>query len=251
MLAITQQPYLTPLAAHALIPAAWMVLDCETGDAPSEATAAALEAWKPPKNWKPATAEAKRGEIADRINSKAALLDASPILCVALKTDQIAVVLNGMSAESFEVPGWLVLPCCDEKGLLLALRAVLDQVVAADTVIVGHNLFGFDAGKLRNAFLRHRLRLPNALANFDQPMFDTMRQIRYFSMELADERFVSLDTVARVLGIPQPKQVINGADCPRLHKEGQYAVICTYCCIDMETTTRAYLLMSGQSAELE
>ena len=27
MLAITQQPYLTPLAAHALIPAAWMVLD--------------------------------------------------------------------------------------------------------------------------------------------------------------------------------------------------------------------------------
>lgn len=251
MLAIAQQPYLTPLAAHALIPATWMVLDCETGDAPSEATAAALEAWKPPKNWKPATAEAKRGEIADRINSKAALLDASPILCVALKTDQIAVVLNGMSAESFDIPGWLVMPCGDERGLLLSLRTLLDSIVGPETVIVGHNIYSFDAGKTRNGFLRHRLRLPVALAEPDQPMFDTMRQIRHFSAEFSDERYVKLDAVARVLGIPQPKQVINGADCPRLHKEGQYAVICTYCCIDVETTTRAYLLMSGQSAELE
>lgn len=250
MLAIAQQQPLTPLAAHAIIPPVWLVLDCETGDAPAEATAAALEAWKPPKNWKPATAEAKKGEIAEKINGKAALLDASPILCIALKTDRVAVILNGMSTEGFEVPGWLVLPCCDEKGLLLALRTILDQTVAADTVIVGHNVYGFDAGKLRNAFLRHRLRLPVALADFDQPMFDTMRQVRHYSMELADERFVSLDTVARVLGIPQPKQVINGQDCPRLHKEGQYAAICTYCCIDVETTTRAYLLMSGQSTEL-
>lgn len=236
---------------HMLMPAAYAVIDCETGDCPPAALDAAIGAWKPPKTWKPETVEAKRAERAEAISGKAALLDASPILCVALKTDRVAILLNGMSADTFDVPGWLVMPCGDERGLLLALRTLLDSSAQPSTVIVGHNLLGFDAGKIRNGFIRHRLRLPAALAEFDQPVFDTMRQIRYFSMENADERFVSLETVARVLGIPQPKQVITGADCPRLHREGRFAEICTYCCVDVATTERAYLLMTGQSAELE
>ena len=236
---------------HMLIPAAYTVIDCETGDCPPAALDAAIGAWNPPKNWKPETVEAKRAERAEAIRGKAALLDASPILCVALKTDRVAILLNGMSTSTFDVPGWLVMPCGDERGLLLALRTLLDSSAQPSTVIVGHNLLGFDAGKIRNGFIPVRSTLPAALAEFAQPVFDTMRQIRYFSMENADERFVSLDTVARVLGIPQPKQVITGADCPRLHREGQYAAICTYCCVDVATTERAYLLMTGQSAELE
>lgn len=236
---------------HMLEPARWLVLDCETGFAPQTAVDAALESWKPPKNWKESTAESKRKEIAEQACEKSSLLDAAPILCVALKTDRVAILLNGMSAESFDIPGWLVMPCGDERGLLLSLRTLLDSIVGPETVIVGHNIYSFDAGKTRNGFLRHRLRLPVALAEPDQPMFDTMRQIRHFSAEFSDERHVKLDAVARVLGIPQPKQVINGADCPKLHKEGRYTEICTYCCVDVATTERAYLLMSGQSAELE
>lgn len=235
---------------HMLEPAHYIVVDCETGFAPQSAIDEAMEGWKPPKNWKESTVESKRKEIAEQAVEKSSLLDAAPILCLALKTDRIAILLNGMSAENFEVPGWLVMPCGDERGLLMALRTLLDSIIAPETVIVGHNIYSFDAGKIRNGFLRHRLRLPVALAEPDQPMFDTMRQIRHFSAECADERYVKLDAVARVLGIPQPKQVINGQDCPKLHKEGQYAAICTYCCIDVETTARAYLLMSGQSSEL-
>lgn len=235
---------------HMLEPARYIVADCETGFASQTAIDAALEGWKPPKNWKPETAEAKRAEMAEKAVEKSSLLDASPILCLALKTDRVSILLNGMSADSFDVPGWLVMPCSDEKGLLLALRALLDSATGPDTVIVGHNL-SFDLPKARNAYLRHRLRLPLMLQSAEQPLFDTMRQVRHFSMENADERFVSLDTVARVLGIPQPKQVINGQDCPKLHRDGQYAAICTYCCLDVATTERAYLLMSGQSPELE
>lgn len=232
-------------------PALYAVLDCETGFPDQTAIDAALEGWKPPKNWKPETVAAKRAEVAEKVAEKSSLLDAAPILCVAIKTDRSSFILNGMSADAFDVPGWTVMPCGDERGLLLGFRFILDYLAGPETVLVGHNFCSFDAGKIRNAFLRHRLRLPVALAERDQPVFDTMRQIRYFSAEYADERFVSLDTVARVLGIPQPKQVIVGADCPRLHREGRFAEIGTYCCVDVVTTERAYLLMSGQSAELE
>lgn len=241
-----------PLApAQILAPARYAVLDCETGFPDQSAIDAALESWKPPKNWKPETVAAKRAEMSEKVAEKSALLDAAPIICVALKTDRGAILFNGMSADTFDVPGWAVMPCGDERGLLLGLRSILDYLAGPETVLVGHNFCSFDAGKSRNAFLRHRLRLPVALAERDQPVFDTMRQIRHFSAELSDERFVSLDTVARVLGIPMPKQVIDGADCPRLHREGRFAEIGTYCCVDVATTERAFLLMTGQSNELE
>jgi hypothetical protein len=243
---------MTPLTAHLMNPAPYIVLDLETGDAPAEAVEAAIAGWKAPSNWKPETVEAKKAERATKLNGKAALLDASPILCVAFKSDAMAVIFNGMDLSAPEVPGWMVLPCGDEAGLLNALRTVLDASAAPDTVLVGHNLVGFDLPKLRNAYIRHRMQLPLSLA-FDaelQPVYDTMRMIKYCSMENALEQFVSLDTVARVLGIPTPKAVITGADCPRLHRDGEFSVILTYCALDVATTERAYLLMTGQAQEL-
>lgn len=239
----------TPLTAHLLEPARYAVLDCETGDAPTEAIEAAIGAWKAPKTWKPETVAAKREEQAGKIADKASLLDASPILCLALKTDRMAVILNGMDESTYDIPGWLCLPCGNEHGLLIALRSILDAGTVECTTLVCHNA-KFDLPKLRNAYLRHRLKLPAALQDQDQPLFDTLREIRYFSMENADERFISLDTVARVLGIPSPKQVISGADCPRLHRDGEHGAILTYCALDVATTERAYLLMAGHAAEL-
>lgn len=231
--------------------ARWIVLDSETGFPSESSIQDAINEYKPPSNIKDAEKIASRkAEAEAKIRESSALLDASPIICIALKTDFCAIVFNGMSMDVLNIDGWLSMPCGDERGLLIALRAFLDAVSTDETVIVCHNS-NFDLPKARNGFLRHRLRLPFLLQFYGQPVFDTMRQIRYFSMENADERFVSLDTVARVLGIPQPKQVITGADCPRLHREGRFAEICTYCCVDVATTERAYLLMTGQSAELE
>jgi hypothetical protein len=80
---------------------------------------------------------------------------------------------------------------------------------------------------------------------------DTMSLIKRFSMELRDEKFISLDRVATVLNIEKPKQIITGADVPGLYRQGQYQAILTYCAIDTATTTRAYLLMTGQAPDLE
>lgn len=235
----------------------WVCLDLETGDAPETAIQAAVEAWKAPSNWKPETVTAKRQEAAEKIREKAALLDASPILCVAMATDTTRIVINGMGHEAPKIEGWHVLPAGDEEHLLLTLRNYLELIAGPQTAIVGHNIRGFDLPKLRQAYLRHRLRAPAVLAakvlDFEpqQQVIDTASLFRAFSMEHRDDFCPSLDAVAISLDITRPKGVISGADVPRLHREGRFTEIITYCAIDAAVTARAYQLMSGSANDLQ
>lgn len=235
----------------------FIVLDLETGDAPAEAVAAALESWKAPSNVKDAAKiEARRQEAAAKIAEKAALLDASPILCVALQFDYSRVVLNGMDATAPTIEGWPVIPCQDERGLLLVLRAWLDSNTGPETTIVGHNIRNFDLPKLRQAYVRHKLKLPAILKprlkdEERAETVDTAALFKAFSTEHRDDFCPSLDTVAASFGIPRPKQHMTGADCPRLFREGEFATILTYCAVDVATTARAYQLMTGTAPDLE
>jgi hypothetical protein len=237
-------------------PAAWLVLDLETGDAPDEAVTAALGAWKPPANVKdPEKIEARRLEAMEKIRERAALLDASPILCVALKTDRLNIVLNGMNGDLPAIEGCDVWPCQNEHGLLLALRVLLDENTNPQTVIVGHNVRNFDLPKLRQAFIRHGLKLPEILKprlrdEERAEIVDTAHLFKSFSMEHRDDFCSSLDTVAATLGIPRPKDVISGADVPRLHRAGEYTAILTYCAVDCACTARAYQLMTSAAPDL-
>lgn len=253
MLATEQTPItlLAPLA-----PAAFVCLDLETGDAPPEAIAEAIAAWKAPGNWKPETVEAKRKEAAERIIEKAALLDASPIICVVLQTDRSRMILNGMDGSKPDIDGWPVVPCCNERGVLHALRSWLNACTTSETLIVGHNIRSFDLPKLRHAYVRHSLRLPEILrpklrAEEKAETVDTAALFKAFSMEHRDDFCPSLETVAASFGIPRPKQHMSGADCPRLYREGQIKTVLTYCAVDVATTSRAYQLMTAQAADLE
>lgn len=246
MIAAPQTAHVVTLTQTA--PAArFVVLDLETGDAPEEAIEAALIAWKPPANVKkPETIEAKRVEAAERIRERAALLDASPILCVGVHSDREAVMFNGMGECALELAGWSAQHAPDERGMLTALAAWLDAHTDELTTLAGHNIRNFDLPKLRNAFVRHRLPLPRCLRpreDGSQPVTDTMTLFKAFSMEHRDDFAVSLDTVAAAFGIPRPKQVISGAEVPRLHAAGQVAEILTYCAIDVDATTEIYRLM--------
>lgn len=242
--------------AAPLAPAAYIVLDLETGDAPPEAIADVINGWKAPSNWKSETVEAKRKEAAEKIIEKAALLDASPILCVALQTDRARLILNGMDASVPDIDGWPVVPCVNERGLLVTLRAWLDASATPETLIVGHNIRAFDLPKLRHAFIRHSLRLPEILKprlrdEAKAETVDTATLFKAFSMEHRDDFCPSLDTVAASFGIPRPKQHMNGADCPRLYAEGQIQTVLTYCAVDVATTTRAYQLMTSTAPDIE
>ena len=237
--------------------AEFICLDIETGDAPAEAVAAAIADWKAPANVKdPEKIEARRQEAIAKFNGKAALLDASPVLCVALQSDRSRLVFNGMDASTPVIDGWPVSPCGDERGLLLALRAWLDANTGPETVIVGHNLRAFDLPKLRGAYVRHGLKLPAILKprlrdEERAETVDTAALFKAFSMEHRDDFCPSLDTVAASFGIPRPKQHMTGADCPRLFHEGQVQTVLTYCCVDTATTARAYQLMTSTAPDLE
>jgi hypothetical protein len=234
----------------------YVVLDLETRNADETAIQAAIAAWKAPSNWKESTVENKRKEAAERIRERAALLDASPIICATIKTPRSAIILNGMDHTSPHIEGWQVIPCGDEKQLLLALRRWLNTSTINETIVVGHNVSSYDLPKVRNAYLRNLLALPGILkpaigsTEIAATVVDTMRLYRAFSMEHHDSLFISLDTVADGLGIPKPKGVINGADVPRLYRAGQFETIMVYSAIDCEVTARAFLLMTNLAENL-
>lgn len=253
MFATTSQPItiVSPLAA-----AKFMVIDIETGDAPPDAIADAIAAWRAPSNWKTETVEAKRREAAEKIVERAALLDASPILCCALQTDHARLVMNGMDQSAPEINEWPVMPCGDERGLLIALRAWMDTCTAPETTIVGHNIHAFDLPKIRNAYIRHSLRLPTILTPRSREdrrieVVDTAALFKAFSMEHRDDFCPRLDAIAMAFGIPRPKEYMSGADCPRLYSEGQIAAILTYCAVDVATTARIYQLMTSTAQDIE
>lgn len=229
----------------------WIVLDLETGNAPDEGVEKALANWKPPANFKdPEKIEAKRQEAADAIREKAALLDASPVLCVAVVTPETRIVFNGMDTATDHIPGWRVVLADGERGMLIALRTWLDASTCPDTVLAGHNVRGFDLPKLRHAYLRHRLRLPGIL----QPAYgdaagvtviDTMHLFKSFSMEHRDAYGVSLATVAESLGLTCHKEMLNGAAVPKLHAAGEFLPILQYCALDTLLTANVFQLLTG------
>jgi hypothetical protein len=232
------------------IPSPWVCLDIETGNASADAVQRALERWRPPSNVKDADKiEARRREAETKIREKSALLDAAPILCIAAKTETQAVLFDGMSQEPIAVPNWTALSCGSEREMLIAFRHWLDSISDEQTMLVGHGIKHFDLPKIRAAYVRHRLRLPSCLIG-EQTVTDTMALFRRFSVEHGDDFFVSLDVVASSLGIERHKTAVTGADVPRLHEESRHAEIGLYCCLDVEVTARAFLLMSGEAADL-
>lgn len=237
-------------------PAQYLVIDLETGNAPAEAIENAINSWEPPKYYKdPEKIEAKRKEEFNRIMERGALLDASPILCAAVKTRTARLLINGMGGVN-SVEGWKVYDWQDERKMLYFFREWLNDNTNMDSAIVGHNVRGFDLPKLRNAYLRHRLKLPELLAITARPdegpqVVDTAQLFKAFSMEHRNDFCPSISDMAYSLGLPMPKAVISGADVPKLHEAGRYQEILTYCAIDTATTEAAYLLMRGQSGELQ
>lgn len=236
--------------------ARYIVIDIETGNAPGEAINEALNTWKPPSNIKnPEKIEARRIEAFDKIAERGALLDASPILCIAVKSDQHSLIFDGMGSNA-GVDGWMCIHTTSERDMLLSFRIFLDDMTCEDTLIIGHNVRHFDLPKLRHAFLRNRLRLPAILApkltenEPANPVCDTAGLFKAYSMEHRGDFIPSLDTLAASLGIERHKHVVSGADVPQLHQSGDYASILIYCAMDTLCTEQGYLLMSGNHTDL-
>lgn len=231
---------------------AWLALDIETGDGSPEAAYREFLQWfEPDARWKAETVGTRFLEARAARDEKLALCDSAPILCVALRTESELACLHAMYAHPPRIVGGaMVQGFATLREMLEELRSGFDARVGDDTVIVGHNILGFDLRKLRNAYLREKARMPAALARKDQPVFDTMDQYgRRFSIGKAarSEMFTTLDFLCTEWGLPSPKaDGMTGAQVPVAHKAGRFDEIVAYCLRDVVAESNLFLRMTGQ-----
>jgi hypothetical protein len=225
-------------------------LDIETADAkPTELERYLRLHWSPNPNWKPDTIGSRYLEAYEKKKAKLALLDASPVICVALKTEQDLRCLHCLKeASPAMVDGALVEGFAGEGGMLRALRNLLDVACDDGTAIVGHNIKHFDLPKLRNRYLRHGLKLPGALVNREQPLYDTMLEFGY-SFSLDNDCFVGVKDLAEELGVPHHKDISDGPAVPQLYAAGNFDAIVTYALLDVLLEYSLFLRMTGQNPD--
>lgn len=231
--------------------------DIETGNATTEdITEKATESKIPAKAKTEDDIQKAKIENYQKAKDKAALLDKAPIMVLAAATDAGNVVWNcipdpcpvkTMPGLNGEIRNFKT-----EKEMLLDLRDWLTERTGPNTEIVGFNSRGFDLPKLRNAYIRHKLQLPAIFIPGTNPHYDVMKEyLRNYTTEFNGQLFVKLKTVQSRLGLPQYKEVISGADAPRLAEEGKSKLVIPYCYMDTMTTYLAYKLMTGQIDDIQ
>jgi predicted PolB exonuclease-like 3'-5' exonuclease len=111
--------------------------------------------------------------------------------------------------------------------------------LAADCqMFVGHNILDFDLRFIYQRSIIHQIRpsrdIPFARFRSD-PVYDTMHEWSRWGRE-----HVSLDLLARALGIPSPKESLDGSKVYPYYCAGRLPDICDYCKRDVETVRRVY-----------
>jgi hypothetical protein len=234
-------------------PYAHVCLDIETGNAdPAEAERWMRLYWSPSPGWKPETIGNRYLEALEKKKERLALLDASPILCVSIKTDRDLRCLHAMGRQEPRlVGGGLVEGFASERDMLKALRNLLDSRADEGTAIIGHNLRDFDLPKLRTAFLRNRLNIPVALVSRELPIFDTMKEFYYGFTLLEKQPFISLEDLAENFGLAHHKDVSDGETIAALHAAGRVDDIVAYAMLDVLLEYDLFRRMTGQAGDEE
>ena len=229
--------------------------DIETGYADSQGVKLSQSFWKAPRNIKDKKALKKREkQFREKTKRNSALLDSAPIGVVSLVTERQKAIfycvkpkrpfskLRGVSADLHQ--------CADERRMMEKIGTWLDKVALPNTIVIGHNIFGFDLPKMRGAFVRHRLKLPKLINPESRyagvECYDTMLKFRHFSTERANDRFISHEEMISRLDLPRYKDKIRGEQVPEYLKRGKVAEVAMYCYLDTISTYQAFKIMTGQ-----
>lgn len=232
----------------------WLAVDIETaGGRPEDAEAWMRQQWEPSKAWKPETIGNRYLEMLGKKVERLALLDASQIIVVTVRTPLETVAVHCMKASAIEqVEGAFVQGYATEAEMLVALRGFMMARADDSTVICGHNIVSFDLPRLRGAFLRNGIQLPSQLARPDLPLFDSMREFtRRFSADTEQGAMISLNDLLERIGMASHKKLIDGADVPKLYQDGQHDVLIRYALLDVVTESEVFLRMTGRSQAMK
>lgn len=232
-------------------PAAWLCLDIETTSPPIEAIEEAFRRnYWPDRRWTEPTIGKRFREAFEKAETRGALLDSAGIAVVALFNGDLMPMLFHCRGEGPTSVGMSLMDygAVHAAGSEDEMLAAVDRMVRANfdeaTLLVGHNLKGFDLRRLRLAYLRNKLQIPPWL-DVGQPVYDTMEIFsKHFSVER--ELFISFDAVMGELGMESHKGLVDGSRIDALLAAGQLETILRYAGLDVMQEAKAFQIMSGR-----
>ena len=169
------------------------------------------------------------GEIIKRLSLSAAT---ARILCLAYALepppDSSVTVLDG-----------------DEREIIQNFWKLATET----NLFVGHNVLDFDLRFIYQRSVIHQIKpsreIPFArFGNF--PIFDTMHEWSKWGRE-----HVSLDLLSKALGIPSPKECLDGSKVYPYYRAGKLSEICEYCKCDVDTVRQVYRRLTFAPAPAE
>jgi len=138
----------------------------------------------------------------------------------------------------------------DEKALLAEFREmIIKWSMGAQKWLCAHNGKEFDFPYLCRRLIVHHLTIPSILQlagkkPWDINHLDTMELWKFGDYK----SFTSLNLLAHVLGIPTPKDDIDGSMVGHVYwTEKDLARIVTYCQKDVVTVAQVYLRLQGET----
>ncbi len=115
------------------------------------------------------------------------------------------------------------------------------EIAEGADLFIGHNVMDFDLKFIYQRSIINKV-VPTRNLNFaryrSEPIFDTMKEWSKWS-----GGSVGLESLALALGIPTPKQGIDGSQVAEFYKAGKLKEILEYCQRDVETTRAVYKRM--------
>lgn len=240
---------MTPTPAPLQEPFPWLVLDIETAAEirPEEIHRWTRMVFSPSDAWKDETVGRRFREAVAAWKEKAALLDSSPIVVVAIKTPSECRLLHTLHSHAPRAEaGALVESFGTEGDMMRALAGLLETRTDPSTILAGHNIVHFDLPKLRRSMLANGVPLPAILAAKSVETFDTMTEwSRRFS--LSGNAFVSLDVVLQSLGLGSHKGDCDGSKVGELIAAGEFSTLIKYSLLDVSAECDAFLRMTGRA----
>ncbi len=138
----------------------------------------------------------------------------------------------------------------DEKAILTDFDDMIQQLFQRDNYFLcGHNIKEFDIPFICRRFLINGLLLPSAInvagkKPWEVPFVDTLELWRFGDYK----GYTSLKLIAEVLGVPTPKDDIDGSEVASVYyKERNISRIVTYCQKDVLATARIYQRMNNMA----
>jgi len=138
----------------------------------------------------------------------------------------------------------------DEKFLLIEFKKLLEAYFnTSKHRLCGHNAKEFDFPFIARRMLVHQIPLPPTLQLFDKkpweiPHLDTLHLWRFGDFK----HYTSLKLMAHVLGIPTPKDDIDGSQVANVYyEEKNIERIVTYCEKDVVTVAQILLKLRNEA----